>query len=372
MTDQFDFDKLDTMSDEEVMAFDFSDVNMGVEPEESDRGQEVHEDGELNNEYDRVDESGSEEDQQQFEGESEEGESSEENFEETDEEHDEGSGEEESDELDYKSMYDELLAPFRANGQDMSVQSVDEARRLMSMGANYHKKMKTLNPHLKTIKTLEKHGLLDENKLNFLIELDKKEPQAIQKLLKDSEIDPMDIDLGEDAGNYQAGNHHVSSENMALRSVIDELKDESGFDDMMQDITQKFDSASQDKIMANPQALRVMHQHQQAGIYDKIRAEVARRQAFGTLPIEISDFDAYYQVGTELAQKGAFQSDTAPNSQPKPQPQSRKSNQDAGVRKRKQTAAPTRGRKKQTLNDLDLGSMSDDEVLKATEKFLGL
>ena len=95
---------------------------------------------------------------------------------------------------DYKAEYQRLLAPFKANGKDIQVTSVDEALTLMQMGANYNKKMAALKPNLKVLKLLDTHGLLDENELNFLIDLKEKNPKAIMKLVKDSGIDPMEMD----------------------------------------------------------------------------------------------------------------------------------------------------------------------------------
>ena len=51
--------------------------------------------------------------------------------------------------------YKRILQPFKANGTEVQVRSVDEAIQLMQMGANYTKKMQALQPNLKVLKTLE-------------------------------------------------------------------------------------------------------------------------------------------------------------------------------------------------------------------------
>ena len=43
--------------------------------------------------------------------------------------------------VDYKALYEQVTAPFKANGKTISIQSVEEATQLMQMGANYTKKM---------------------------------------------------------------------------------------------------------------------------------------------------------------------------------------------------------------------------------------
>ena len=100
----------------------------------------------------------------------------------------------ETPQIDYKAEYERLTQPFKANGKEIKVNSVEDAVELMQMGANYSKKMAALKPHLKLIKMLDKHGLMDESKLSYLIDLNGKNPEAIAKLVKDSGLDPMEMD----------------------------------------------------------------------------------------------------------------------------------------------------------------------------------
>ena len=51
----------------------------------------------------------------------------------------------------------------------------------MQMGAGYGRKLQDMQPHLKTLRMLEKNNLLDEGKLSYLIDLDQKNPDAIKK-----------------------------------------------------------------------------------------------------------------------------------------------------------------------------------------------
>lgn len=100
--------------------------------------------------------------------------------------------------IDYEAAYKQLTATFRANGKDIQVNSVEDAITLMKMGANYNKKMAGLKPNLRLMKMLENNNLLDESKLTYLIDLDKKDPEAIKKFIKDSGVDPLDIDTEKD------------------------------------------------------------------------------------------------------------------------------------------------------------------------------
>ena len=127
-----------------------------------------------------------------------------------DDEDDESDDSEDTDvEVDYKTAYQKLTAPFKANGVQMQVKNVDDALTLMKMGANYHKKMAGLKPSLKVVKLLQKHGLLDSEKINYLIDLHDKKPEAITKLVKDSGVNPLEIDVDVDS-DYKPETRTVS------------------------------------------------------------------------------------------------------------------------------------------------------------------
>ena len=68
----------------------------------------------------------------------------------------------ESNEVDYKAVYDALFdKPIKANGKEIQVRTPEEAIQLMQMGANYNKKMAAINEKLPVLKALENHNLLD-------------------------------------------------------------------------------------------------------------------------------------------------------------------------------------------------------------------
>ena len=90
----------------------------------------------------------------------------------------------ESEKTDYEAFYKEVMTPFKANGKLIELRNPAEAVQLMQMGANYTRKMQAIQQHRKVLTMLENNGLLDEGKLSFLIDIEKKNPDAIQKLVK--------------------------------------------------------------------------------------------------------------------------------------------------------------------------------------------
>jgi hypothetical protein len=269
-----------------------------------------------------------------------------------------------------------LFAPFKANGKDIQVKDVDEAIALMQMGANYTKKMAALKPNLKLMKLLENNGLLDEGKLSFLIDLDKKSPQAISKLLKDSGIDPLDVDVDK-VGEYKPNTYTVDDRELALDAVLDEVQGTPTYGKLIEVVSNKWDAPSKQVIADNPQLLKVINGHMASGHYQLISDEIERERTFGRLA-GLSDLEAYRQVGDALSAAGRF-AHLAPKPvaatpaaevvvTPKDKPD------DSALRDKKRAASPTKAAPaKGSATDPDFNPLSlsdaDFEKFAATNKF---
>lgn len=206
--------------------------------------------------------------------------------------------------VDYKAEYDRLLTPFKANGRDIAVESIDDAIALMQMGANYNKKMAALKPNLKLMKLLENNGLLSEERLSFLIDLEKKNPEAISKLVKDSGLDPLDLD-SEKASGYKPQTYTVDEREMELDTVLDEMQSSPTYNRTLDIVSNKWDGPSKQVIAGSPQLLKVINDHVQSGVYDIILKEVDKERVFGRLN-GLSDIEAYRQVGDAIEARGGF------------------------------------------------------------------
>lgn len=276
---------------------------------------------------------------------------------------------EESDEapdVDYKAEYERLMAPFKANGKDMQAKSIDEVRQLMQMGANYNKKMAGLKPNLKTLKMLENNELLDEQKLSYLIDLDKKNPEAIAKLVKDSGIDPLEMNVDE-AKDYQPKPYTVDDRQLALDEVLDGLQESETYNQLTDVVSNKWDQSSKQMVADNPQVLNVINDHMASGVYDVINAEVERERTFGRLN-GLSDIEAYRQVGDAIHARGGFNhlAQGADDKQPAqegatPSAKTQKP-ADPKVKEKKRAASPPKATPpSQAPADFNPLSMSDEE-----------
>lgn len=207
--------------------------------------------------------------------------------------------------FNYKAGYEQLMAPFKANGKMITPRSPEEAISLMQMGANYTRKMQELQPYRKVMLMLQNNGLMDEGKLSYLIDLDKKNPEAIKKLVKEAGIDPLDINPEEEV-NYQAGNHRVSDAEAAFATELDDLKSTPEGQATLGVISQTWDEASKEALFENRGLLQTIQTQRENGIYEIISNEIHRQQMLGMIPAGTPFLQAYNSVGNQLAQQGAF------------------------------------------------------------------
>lgn len=212
--------------------------------------------------------------------------------------------EETSTDTNYKETYDKIFAPFKANGHEIKVDSPDDVIRLMQMGANYNQKMQALKPSLKTLKMLERHNMLDESKLALLIEAGNGDINAIQQLLKDNKVDPMDLDTNDEL-DYKPKVEPVSDREYDLSEVMDSIKDSPHYEKTLRIVTKQWDTDSKQIVVNEPHLLRTINQHIESGMYDIVQAEMVKQRALGRLD-GVSDIVAYKQIGDTLDEQGAF------------------------------------------------------------------
>ena len=258
-----------------------------------------------------------------------------------------------------------LFAPFKANGKDIKVDSVEEAIALMQMGANYSKKMAGLKPNLRVLKMLENNGLLDEAKLTYLIDLDKKNPGAINKLVKDSGVDPLSIDL-DASPEYTPGQYSVSDLEMQVTDVLDNIQQTNpdNYGNILQAIA-SMDTVSKSEISKDPALLNHLSDHMQAGIYERITNELEKRQMLGQLtgPSWIHN---YYAVGESLRQQGKlFPEVTPPKTDPIIDPAKMKPKGDSN--KKRAVATPRSTPTTPKDKAFDPLAMSDEEFLRIVQ-----
>ena len=274
--------------------------------------------------------------------------------------------------VDYKAEYERVMAPFKANGKDFKVDSVDDVIQLMQMGANYNKKMASLKPVLKLVKMLENNGLMNEEKINFLIDVSKGNQNAVSKLVTDGKLDPVDLDADK-ASAYRPSSYRVDDREIDLETVMDEIKDSPKYGQLVTVVGDTWDAASKRVIADNPELLRIIHTSMENGVYDLISSEIEKERVLGRLN-GVSDLQAYRQIGDALHARGAFnhifkgssQDDGKAAPRTVAPPAKPKSGTDDKLNEKRRAASATKSAvpAPKVSNDFSPLAMSDEEFLK--------
>lgn len=271
------------------------------------------------------------------------------------------------DTLDYKEAYKKIMSPFKANGKEIVPESEEDVIALMQMGANYTKKMAMLKPNLKTVKTLEQAGI-DSERLNFLIDLHNKNPEAVKKLISDTDIDPLELDT-EEKVDYQPTDHAVSDEEVVFDTVVSELSESEHFGKTRDIVTKVWDDESKRAIAGNPTLLKQLHEEVQMDRYDKVQGIIDRERMFGRLD-GVPDIKAYIDIVTKMTQEETPTADTKPSTKKA----TTKPKIDPSVAANKKKAAKTTHSTKQSdkaaYTEDELMSMDDEQFEKLSKKGL--
>jgi hypothetical protein len=271
-------------------------------------------------------------------------------------------------EIDYRAAYEKLTRPFRANGKEIQVKNIDDAIALMQMGANYNKKMAAIKPNLKLLKLLETHDLLSEEKLGFLIDVQKKNPAAISKLIKESGIDPLDLDESK-AADYKPSVHRIDDREIELDQVLEDIQDSPAYSKTLHVVSKEWDQTSRQIIAEQPQLLKVLNAHMENGVFDLIAKELEHERMMGRLE-GLSDIEAYRTIGDAIHARGGFnslgrQGNTAPAAKPVMPPSKPKPESVEKVKEKKRAASPTAvSTPKAPPKEFNPLAMSDEEFSK--------
>ena len=267
-------------------------------------------------------------------------------------------------EVDYKGFYETVMKPIKANGKEFTPRNPQEAIQLMQMGANYTQKMQSIAPYRKKIQMLQNAGLLEDEKLNYLIDLSHGNKEAIVKLLKDSKLDPLDLNINEEP-KYVPGNHTVSDAEVMVQTIVDDLKSTpEGMDTLR--LVQGWDQASLNEVWKEPSILATLNEQRQNGVYDLITKEMEHQRMLGRIPEGTSFLEAYKAVGDYcLRMKQAQMQQQAVQNLPRGPIQKVASTNTQQVRK----AAPSGRSKKAAQQFIDPFSLSDEEFEKQFGKY---
>lgn len=210
----------------------------------------------------------------------------------------------EADSIAALDFFKKVSTPFKADGKDIQVRTPEDVIRLMQMGVNYSRRMQEMKPLRAMDNMLKAHGLNDPEKLNFLIDLSKGKPEAIQKLLKEKKIDPIDLDVSKDTG-YKATNYQADPKDVAFQEAIDNTISTEVGKSLIKDINATWDKESKEFLREEPSTFQNLLEQKQTGVYGKIKTELDYQRTMGYLT-DVPFIQAYHQVGAAMQKAGVF------------------------------------------------------------------
>lgn len=207
----------------------------------------------------------------------------------------------ENTELSAEEFRELLTKPFKASGREVVFKDPQDILRLMQQGFDYQKKMAGFKPQKRIIKTLEQHGLLDEAKLNQLIELSQGKPEAVAQFLKDRNIDTYELPDVEEKP-HQYGNYMVDDQRIDFEEKVNELRG-SQYGNAVLSFVNSLPDEDFATIFSNQSILDNLTFHAQSGLLDDALNQLAADRAVGKVPSDMSALDAYNAISGYLYQQ---------------------------------------------------------------------
>ena len=269
------------------------------------------------------------------------------------------------DEARYQEAFDLLYGdPIKASGREVQLRNPEHAKNFIEMGIDYNKKMQHMKPHLKTLRTLEKEGLLapdKEERLNLLLEVEKGNKDALKRLIAESDIDPLDLadeDVINDSRGYTPQNHMLSDAEVEIEEALNTIEGSPSQQRTLDVMTKEFDPRSREVISENPSYIVALNQDIQNGVFDEVMKEVQYKRDMKIAPAGISDMELYIQTVGELSR---------PQQEQIPVQETKQTTSTQANKKRKLKMSGSKSSHKQAKKEYDpmeVLSMNDDDFMK--------
>lgn len=185
----------------------------------------------------------------------------------------------ETEEVNYKEFYEKVaLAKFTANGREVEgFKNPEDLIRAQQMLHGYSDKMKVFKEYKKFLKPLEERGIVaDPEKFNLAMSLLDGDPEAIKKVLKDKNIDPLELDL-EDI-KYVPKVKLPSDAQLLIEETYEQAENLGVGSKFNRVISKDWDLPSLQEFVSNGAVRSDLLQHLKDGTYDIVQNEIKRME----------------------------------------------------------------------------------------------
>ena len=200
-----------------------------------------------------------------------------------------------------------VTAKFKANGKDHQFTSPEDITRLMQMGVDYSRNMQLMKPMKAMDAMLKTHDLNDPAKLSYLIDVKNGKPEAIMKLLKDNNIDPLDLNMADDAPSYKQSNYQADPKDVEFKEAIEITMQAPGGRELIADVNAMWDDKSKEALREEPVIFENLLAQKESGVYEQVNTELLRQRSLNFLT-NVPFLQAYHQVSQAMENAGVLRS----------------------------------------------------------------
>lgn len=272
-------------------------------------------------------------------------------------------GEDKGTESDNKeSEASEKYQPLRANGKEYPIESIDELYKLASAGVGAQHKYQAIAGHKKTIMAAEKAGVDMMDAIKLMADYKENPQMAIMNLLKDNNIDPLDLDL--DSAERNTKDYSISDFEAKYDEIVGEIGNSPVFPKVQELLVDGWDQRSRDIFLKDPEMIRNLHDEmtplpgEDKSMYEIVAPIADKMKLSGDMR---SDFEIYMAAREQKVQEFEKHSEAVAQVDKKPTVDKAK------VKSKKKAAAPAKGGSTSGTT-LDFAAMSDAELDAYLEK----
>jgi hypothetical protein len=250
-----------------------------------------------------------------------------------------------------KEFYTKVTSDFKANGE--LVKGIEDPEAIITAlqkSANYEKKMSEIAPYRRRLDVVKDWN--DED-LALLADIKNGDRNAITKLLKNNEIDPLDIDF-DSTEEYTPKTVVPSEVEYAFTNAVEEISKSEHYDTINK-VWEDWED-SRENFVEDPSMFKALEKEIQMGNYDIIAPIMRQEVALGKTTGE-TKLETYLRIKNDLMSK------SVKSKKPSISDVERDSKRNAASITTNNKKAP----QKQQASEKDFVKMSDEDFAKLWE-----
>jgi len=270
--------------------------------------------------------------------------------------------------------FEEALTNAKVDIDGFQVDGLKDPESIIQMQKKYAEmigKVDTFEKQRPMLEALKKNGLLeDQKKLALVLEAAGGNPEAIKLLMKENEIDPLELDLETiDESSIDPSKHLVPEIEIKFNDLLDKSAKLGVEEPFVDNVVKKWDSDSITKLLEDETSKQHLLNHIKTGSFNKVQEEIKAlelRDLSGQFR-HMSDFDKYVIASNELAKRYQQQTQQPePVAVDSPEPVSVKENEE--VKKTVKVESKTNDRLKKAKKASKSSETVDKSVSKGSKK----